>query len=312
LTKGKGFPKAKHPSTIIESVRYKLRTTKLRAPLDWFRHRGLRTNDVFLASFPRSGNTWMRFLLCEVLTNDVAEFKNVGFAVPDLRYRHNAYHVLPGKGRLIKTHEPFHKEYRRAIYFVRDPRDVIVSCYEFYQTGQSMGDFLRDLLSGKASPHGTWQGHVSSWLNSPPAENDDLLVMHYEDMLSNVESTLRKVLQFLHTPATPEAIRKAIVSNSLENMRAKEDRARATGEGFAGQPIRSRGRRIRIGSIGQWQERLTEAQIQIIEDHAGELLARLGYAPHRELAAVGTQSPERAEQDSADGNLLTELGEASA
>jgi len=254
----------------------------------------------------------MRFLLCEVLTRDVAEFKNVGFAVPDLRYRHKGYTVLEGGGRVIKTHEPYHKEYKKAIYFVRDPRDVVVSCYEFYRTGESMDDFLSSLLSGKASPHGTWQRHVWSWLHSPLIDSGDLLIIRYESMRLNIEGTLTEVLQFLGASAEAETVQRAIASNSVERMRAKEDWARATGEGFAGRPIQSRGRRIRVGSIGEWRDRLTEAQVQRIEDHAGELLARLGYTRHLDHTTKEAQSEGRRQDDLVESDALPEVGEASA
>ena len=36
------------------------------------------------ASFERSGNTWLRFVLFEILTNDNAEFLNVNQLLPEL------------------------------------------------------------------------------------------------------------------------------------------------------------------------------------------------------------------------------------
>lgn len=298
--------------SVAEKVRDRLRVTKLRAPLVWYRHLGLKPNDVLLASFHRSGNTWMRFLLCDILTHGLSDFKNVGFAVPDLRYLSKGYPILDGGRRLIKTHEPYYKQYKKAIYFVRDPRDVAVSCYEFYQTGDSLDDFLKLFVSGKTNPHGTWQRHVQSWLDSPLMDRGDLLVISYERMRLDIEGVMPEVLQFLGVSVEPKVVREAIASNSLERMRAKEDQARASGEGFAGQPIRSRGRRIRIGSIGQWQDTLTEAQVQLIEDHAGELLTRLGYTPHRDLPSSTVLPEEFPAQDLLGADSLPEVGEASA
>lgn len=265
---------------LVADVRYRLRTTRLRAPLVWYRHKGLNPRDVFLASYPRSGNTWMRFLLSEVLTQTEADFRDVGFAVADIRYYKKGSRLL-GSGRIVKTHEPYRREYKKAIYFVRDPRDVAISYYEFDQCEESLDDFVQSFVDGKANAFGPWCRHVSGWLHSPLVDLGNLLVIRYEDMRVDTEETLSHALKFLGVSATEEIIRRAIANNALQRMRAKEDRARATGIGFCGEPIQSRGRRIRNGSIGEWRERLTQAQARIIEDHAGDLLTRLGYTDRK-------------------------------
>src|SRR6266851_1462404 len=58
----------------LQRIRYKIMRTKVRAPLIWIRHRGLNSSDVFLASYPKSGSTWLRFQLFEILTSLSAGF----------------------------------------------------------------------------------------------------------------------------------------------------------------------------------------------------------------------------------------------
>jgi hypothetical protein len=292
---------------VIKDLRYKLRATKLRAPLVWFRHRGLASTDVFLASYQRSGSTWVRFLLCEILTKRVADFRNVKFTVPDVRHYREAPPLL-GSGRLIKTHEPYRKEYKKALYIVRDPRDVALSLYEYDKPKQSLEEFVESFVRGKASPHGTWQRNVWSWLNSPLVESGDLLVIKYEDMRLRTEETLAAILEFLGSPEEPRTIQNAIANNDLRRMRVKEDRARAIGLEVSGESIRSKGRGVRNGSIGEWQRRLTDAQARLIEEHAGEFLARLGYPNPGRLDAQdqAMSASEFAEESS------TRISEASA
>ena len=111
----------------LKTLRFKASRTKLRAPKSWLEHRGLADNDVFFASFERSGNTWLRFVLYEVLTNSTAGFLNVNQVLPELATHENAEHVLPNGGRFIKTHHQYRPEYKRAIYLMRDLRDVMLS-----------------------------------------------------------------------------------------------------------------------------------------------------------------------------------------
>jgi len=113
----------------IRSLRFK--SKPLRAPVVALRHLGLREHDVFLACYPRSGSTWLRFILAELLTETPAEFKTVNAQIPYVGRHPNAPPSLPGKGRLIGTHELRLPPGKRAIYLIRDPRDVAPSYYQW-------------------------------------------------------------------------------------------------------------------------------------------------------------------------------------
>ena len=85
-------------------------------------------DDVFLVSYPKSGNTWMRFLVGNlVFPNDPITFANVERRVPSIYGMSGRKLRLVPRPRYIKSHEPFHSKYQNVIYVVRDPRDVAVS-----------------------------------------------------------------------------------------------------------------------------------------------------------------------------------------
>ena len=104
----------------LKKLRYKASRTKLRLPKAWWEHRGLNDKDVMFASFERSGNTWLRFVLMEILTKDNAGFLNVNQILPEMGTHRESKPVLPNGGRFIKTHEQYRPEYKRAIYLMRD------------------------------------------------------------------------------------------------------------------------------------------------------------------------------------------------
>jgi len=266
------------------NLRRRLRTTRMRGPIVWFRHRAVRLNDVFLASYPRSGNTWMRFLLSELISGQTADFGTVETAIPYIGIQNRRVPaLLPNGGQVFKTHEQYRVEYQRVVYLVRDPRDVAVSNYEHERASLSYVDhgldhFLDQYVRGRASAFGSWRTHTESWLNSPLFERGTLLLIKYEDLRSDPERTLARVADFLGLQVDSGAIRNAVLNNALSNMRLKEDRRMAK-VGFFGKPeLLESGRFVRQGSVGGWSKRLTERQSALIEDHAGTLLQILGYA----------------------------------
>jgi hypothetical protein len=251
--------------------------TRLRLPLVWLRNLGLDPADQFLASYPRSGNTVLRFLLAEAITSAPSSFDNIQRTIPDIGVHSRAKSLLPDGGRLIKTHELQRTEYRRAIYVIRDVRDVLLSNFG-RETAMdaiplaSLDDFVPLFMQGKMSRWGAWQEHVADWLDSPIARRGDLHVVRFEEMRADLYGTITRALEFLGLEANFDAIQSAIVNNSLERMRAKEDNARTLP-----QTTEEHGRWIGQGSVYGWRQRLTPKQVGIVHAYAGEMLDRLGY-----------------------------------
>lgn len=218
-------------------------------------------------------------MLYEILTGQSAEFDNINELIPELPRFRTAFPILPDGGRLIKTHEAYRKDYQKAVYIVRDIRDIVLSQYaRETELGmldglyKSFDDYLPPFMQGRTTGFGPWHRHVQSWLESPPAKKDNLLVVHFQDLRTNTEDLLVQIAEFLGARPDLKRIQDAIANNSLEKMRVKEDRAqklhKSTGE---------EGRFVRKGAIQGWRQKLTEAQIQLIEQYAGTELARLGY-----------------------------------
>jgi Sulfotransferase domain len=279
--------------TTLKELRYKASRTKLRAPKAWWEHRGLNDEDVLFASFERSGNTWLRFVLMEILTKDNAGFLNVNQVLPEMGTHREMKSVLPNGGRLIKTHEQYRSEYKRAIYLMRDLRDVMLSNWardkemgfsDYFDHGKGMDGYVESFLKGKVTRFGSWQSHVDSWLNCPLAKNGNLLVVRYEDLRRDTETGLLEMLEFLGINGDRNLIRRAIENNSLRNMREKEEKAKNSGATLGkGTLIRKHNvnredaRFVRSGSVGGWREKLTDLQIDMVTRYAGEALLRAGY-----------------------------------
>lgn len=277
--------------------------SKIRVPMVWSWHVGLKPQDVFQASYPRSGSTWLRFMLFEILCGEEAGFRKIEDRLPEIQWQRGKAGILPNGGRFIKTHEQYRNDYKRAVFLVRDMRDVLLSCYaRGLQDGivqlVSKGDFdsfMTSFLKGYALQMGAWHEHTRTWLESSTAKSGNLLLVKYEELRKNPEPMLAQILDFVGVKPNMQAIRKAIEDNSLQQMRAKEDRAKKEGEfSILLGPHKSTGedgRFVRKGSVGGWRSKLTEAQLKTIDEYAGETLLRLGY----ELGATQERSQHRAE-----------------
>jgi hypothetical protein len=280
-------------SSALHQLRHRLSKTKVRVPVIWARHRGLNAADVFLSSYPRSGNTWLRFLLLEILTGKSAEFRRTNDLLPDVGAHKRVSPLLPNSGRLLKTHESYRPEYKKAIYLVRDARDVVSSEYQF-QTSRgwfdgSLDEYVQLFARGQVSGYGSWQSHVSSWVDSPLASNGNLLLLRFEDMRRDTVAALSKIGAFLGVEIKAGDIERAIESNSLENMRKKEKKNP--------QKVSQKGRFVGSGSVEGWRSKLNDAQIQMIQKYAAGTLLRVGY-PCGELSNLASRpepSPSRCE-----------------
>ena len=277
----------------LKELRFKASRTKLRAPKSWREHRGLKSNDVMFASFERSGNTWLRFVLFEILTNDSAGFLNVNHLLPELGTHQDAKAVLPSGGRFIKTHHQYRSNYKRAVYLIRDLRDVMLSNWardkemgfsKYFDNGKGMDGYIESFLKGKVTRFGSWQSHVDSWVNCPLAKNGNLLVVRYEDLRKDTENGLLEILQFLDIKADRELIRRAVENNSLRAMREKEEKAKKSGATLGKGTLlrkhnldREDARFVRSGSVGGWRDKLSDAQIAMVTKYAGEALVKAGY-----------------------------------
>jgi hypothetical protein len=258
---------------LLRKIRHQLAKSPVRAPLVWVRHQSLKDSDVFFASYPRSGSTWLRFLLFDALVGEPSGFSNVNYAIPDVKLRKHGLPLMPGGGRLIKTHEVFHPEYRKAVYLVRDPRDVALSEYA-YQTAlglvnSELDDYLQKFLTQGVNPFASWRAHIDSWMSAPLGQGQ-LLIIRFEDLRADAFATLVQIVQFLALTPDEARIRAAVANNTVEKMRAKEKETP--------QRASARGRFIRSGSAGGWRGTLTPAQTQLFRQHAGDSLSRLGYS----------------------------------
>src|SRR5215467_8463342 len=146
-------------------------------------------DDVFLVSYPRSGNTWTRFLLGNLINQDEpVTFANIESRIPEIYFNPDRRLRRLRRPRVLKSHESFQPHYPRIIYIVRDPRDVAVSFYHHnlkagnIPDGYPMDDFIPRFMRAEFDTKmGSWYDSVLSWLRLRQGR-EGFLLLRYEAM----------------------------------------------------------------------------------------------------------------------------------
>ena len=264
------------PKTIIRGA---LRRTPLRRAVMSVRHRGLTNTDVFLASYPRSGNTWIKSLISSCLFGTAMQnfSDTVDPVIPIVGYHGGVRPLLKNSGRIIKTHEDWRRQYRRAIWIVRDPRDVALSEYKFeLRSGSRRGtfeEFLADFVRQSTSGRPTWLTHTQSWCDSPLNGTSELLSIRFEDLVGDTKGELVRIMRFLGIDCDDAMINDALDQNSLNNMAARH----AAYDQTLGNTISGSIAAVNQGRSGGWREHLSKDAVQKIEDAFGGMMSRMEY-----------------------------------
>jgi len=239
-------------------------------------------DDVFLTSYPRSGNTWTRFLVGNlVYQNEPVTFLTVERLVPDMyKSSDRVLRNLP-RPRILKSHECFDPRYKKVIYIVRDPRDVAVSNYHWelklrsVRDGFPIEDFVPRWMEPQFWPRiGSWGDHVTSWLSTRQG-NKGFLLLRYEDLKQDPQRALAQAAEFLGIEPSMERLNRAVELSSAENMRKLEKQESA--QWVATTLTRQDKPFVRNATSGGWKAVLPEQTVAYIEKHWGHLMRNLGY-----------------------------------
>jgi len=161
---------------------------------------------VWIASYPRSGNTFLRIILEKIFhlpTYSIYRVEGQDFPDPSAEALEQAP-FLPRKWRrqvsdephlkpmLIKTHDGPEDD-RAAMYIVRDGRAAIDSYFHYHKKFAFEQPSLTEIIAG-ACQFGSWSGHYRSW---NPTHRPNTLFVKYEELVQAPDVVIPKIASFL-------------------------------------------------------------------------------------------------------------------
>lgn len=227
----------------------------------------------WLASYPRSGNTFLRILFKEVY--GIYTWEGYGKESPRNVIKKTAE---TNNTVIIKTHElpsktqvPCHKF--KTIYLVRDGRDAVVSmAYHRCQIVKPGSDYLFNLLSNVLSPFGTsfggWSKHVIQW--TPHVD----IIIKFEDLISNPIKELKRLEELMSLPQGDYT--------KIPTFKDLKTKKYSLGSGknslSAKQQQKVREKFFRSGKTKAWENRMPRAIQDIFIHKHGDALQKMGYS----------------------------------
>nr|XP_039254000.1 sulfotransferase family cytosolic 1B member 1-like isoform X3 [Styela clava] len=192
----------------------------------------IRDDDVFIATYPKSGTTWIQqivWLICNNADINVDKDKPLSSRIPFLETVDMTDKVLLGiqtlekwqknKQRLIKTHLPYgllpediqSGNKCKIIYVARNAKDVCVSFYFFHVMNMLLphpgtwSEFLKNYSSGNIM-FGSWFPHVLTYWEKFQTDKERIYFTTYEAMKKDLKREIVAVSNFLGKKLTNEQI----------------------------------------------------------------------------------------------------------
>jgi len=245
-----------------------------------------RPGDICFTGFPKSGSTWLSYVLLLLVHNgavpsDETLRSSLHWVASSFTYPRSRDELdsLPSP-RIFKSHMPFHMAVGgnpaqspcKHIYIARNPKDVCVSYYHFEREKSWAGEYdgpwehwLEMFLSGKVQ-RGDWADHVLSWWEHRDADN--ILFVRYEDLRGNFDATVSTIASFLDYPLPPELMTTIREKTSFQAMKRDD---------FSNMhEIQELTEFFREGQVGSWKNLFTEEQNARFDAHFHERLKATG------------------------------------
>ena len=276
---------------------------------------------IWLASYPKSGNTWLRSIISSLLYSKdgnfdfellkkIRQFPEKQFFKDIMTDFSNFNEIkknwitaqekinLSKNIKIFKTHQGKYtlgghnftdnNNTLAIIYVVRDPRNLVKSLsHHFDLSLEKASEFLlapkvigngekwEKKKDGMYNLLGKWNDHYRSWTRN----NNNLLLVKYEDLLTNTETQMYRIIDFLsrYIKFETDSVknRKILETTSFKNLQDMEKQGKFI-ENIITQNSNKK-KFFHLGPDNEWRESLNKNIIEKIENNFNDEMKELGY-----------------------------------
>ncbi|XP_071493745.1 sulfotransferase 1B1-like [Diadema antillarum] len=254
----------------------------------------VRSDDVWVVTFPKSGTHWMIEIVSLILNDgypgkvnrtlhsSAAEMINMDQTFPrtldeldtvkmDMTPFLKTIEEAPSP-RVILTHLRLNRlpkdlmKKTKAVYLVRNPKDVMTSWYNFLSHMDFMPmtweENFQQFLAGEME-WGSWPDHVKDFWDIREEEN--LLFVHYEDILKDPTLGIAAIAEHIGRPLSKEALQRVVESSTMSEMKATYRKMAESGLFYLTKasgllPF------LNKGQVAQWKSRFSVAENEIFDE----------------------------------------------
>ncbi|CAH8356456.1 unnamed protein product [Eruca vesicaria subsp. sativa] len=267
--------------------------SRLQAILNFQKDFKARDTDIILASFPKSGTTWLKALAFAVVhrnkyapnlvshpllsnnPHNLVRFLELDLYVKDQR---PDLEEIPSP-KIFATHMPFqtlHETLRdspcKVVYVCRNIKDVLVSRWHFRSkvrnelySNYSLEDMVDEFIKGDYA-FGPFDNQVLSYWKVSLVSSKPVLFMKYEEMIEKPEAQVMRLADFLGCSFTEEEKQSGMVEKILElcsfgNLSNLETNKTGTSAfGIAPHAF------FRKGGVGDWKNHLSDDMARKLDE----------------------------------------------
>lgn len=266
-----------------------------------------RSDDIILATYPKSGTTWLKALAFAITTRSRHAFAGnhplltggrhpqevvAHLEVPNPAARDLAdIEKLPSP-RLLATHLPLSLLPPavatcgcRVVYLCRQPKDALISWWHFVNSmhkGSSSIEFddALGMFCEGFSPFGPfWEHYLEYWKQSQ-VRPQQILFLKYEEIVSDPVEVVKKLADFFDVPFTEEEERIKVPAEvvrlcsfeMLSGLEHNQNGHVARGDNI----VIGKSMFFRKGEVGDWKNHMSEEMGKKLDDVVEDKLKRSG------------------------------------
>ncbi|ESW05672.1 hypothetical protein PHAVU_011G199900 [Phaseolus vulgaris] len=280
-------------------------STHIQGVNDFQKNFQAKPSDVLVASFPKSGTTWLKALTFSIINrkrfssseNHPLLTSNPHELVPFLDFIFHADNLQQklshlsnmSEPRVFGTHVPFPSlsssikdSNCKIIYICRNPFDTFVSSWTFFNKIKqdslhevTIEEALEKYCKGIIGFGPTWEHMLGYWKESMATPNK-VLFLKYEDLKEDINFYVRRVAEFLECPFTEEEESDGVIENiiklcSFEKMKDLE----VNKSGTVGRNVEKK-YLFRKGEVGDWVNYFSPAMTEKLSKTMEEKLSGSG------------------------------------